>query len=88
MKIYKYKNKSNVIGPLIRNARINMDLTQESLAIKMQLENVEMSQKIISRIEKQERFVTDYELLTLLKILKINTSDLVNLLELNEKQDA
>ena len=62
-----------------------MDLTQESLAIKMQLENVEMSQKIISRIEKQERFVTDYELLTLLKILKINTSDLVNLLELNEK---
>ena len=83
MKIYKYKNKSNVIGPLIRNARINMDLTQESLAIKMQLENVEMSQKIISRIEKQERFVTDYELLTLLKILKINTSDLVNLLELN-----
>ena len=85
MKIYKYKNKSNVIGPLIRNARINMDLTQESLAIKMQLENVEMSQKIISRIEKQERFVSDYELLTLLKILKINTSDLVNLLELNEK---
>lgn len=85
MKIYKYKNKSNVIGPIIRNARINMDLTQESLAIKMQLENVEMSQKIISRIEKQERFVTDYELLTLLKILKINTSDLVNLLELNEK---
>ena len=85
MKIYKYKNKSNVIGPHIRNARINMDLTQESLAIKMQLENVEMSQKIISRIEKQERFVTDYELLTLLKILKINTSDLVNLLELNEK---
>ena len=85
MKIYKYKNKSNVIGPLIRNARINMDLTQESLDIKMQLENVEMSQKIISRIEKQERFVTDYELLTLLKILKINTSDLVNLLELNEK---
>lgn len=85
MKIYKYKNKSNVIGPLIRNARINMDLTQESLAIKMQLENVEMSQKIISRIEKQERFVTDYELLTLLKILKINTSDLVDLLELNEK---
>ena len=85
MKIYKYKNKSNVIGPLIRNARINMDLTQESLAIKMQLENVEMSQKIISRIEKQEHFVTDYELLTLLKILKINTSDLVNLLELNEK---
>ena len=55
------------------------------IAIKMQLENVEMSQKIISRIEKQERFVTDYELLTLLKILKINTSDLVNLLELNEK---
>ncbi|MBE5851861.1 MAG: XRE family transcriptional regulator [Lachnospiraceae bacterium] len=85
MKIYKYKNKSNVIGPIIRNARINMDLTQESLAIKMQLENVEMSQKIISRIEKQERFVTDYELLTLLKILKLNTSDLVELLEANEK---
>lgn len=84
MKIYTYKNKANLVGPIIRNARMDMKLTQEALAIKMQLENVEVTQKVISRIEKQERFVTDYELITLLKILKIDISELSNLIETSE----
>ena len=85
MKIYNYNGKANIIGKNIYNLRKKAGLSQEELAAKMQLNSIELSQKAISRIEKQERFVTDYELLTLLKILKINTSDLVNLLELNEK---
>lgn len=72
MKIYHYEGKSNIVGPAIKAARIKMHLSQEALAIRMQLKNIEISQKGISRIEKQERFVTDYELLAFSEILKTN----------------
>lgn len=81
MKIYNYKEKANVIGPMIRNARKKQKLSQESLAIKLQLEDVELTQKAISRIEKQERFVTDFELLALLKILKLDPAQLTSLVD-------
>lgn len=77
MKIYDYEGKSNIVGPKIKQLRISQKLTQEELAIKMQLENVELSQKVISRIEKQERFVADYELLTFCKVLKVEITDLL-----------
>ena len=72
MKIYDYQGKSNVIGPRLCEAHKNRNYSQEILAIKMQLENIEMSQKIISRIEKQERFVADYELIYFAKVLNVS----------------
>lgn len=72
MKIYNYEGKANIIGPNIRNIRIELHLSQEALATKMQLKNIEISQKVISRIEKQERFVTDYELLAFSEVLKVD----------------
>ena len=79
MKIYNYNGKANLIGPLIKEARIRLKLTQEELAIRMQLECLEMSQKTISRIEKQERFVTDFELLIFLKVLNLDINQLFTL---------
>lgn len=72
MKIYDYNGKANIIGPRLKAARRKMHYSQDTLAIKMQLENIEISQKVISRIEKQERFVTDYELLAFSKILNVS----------------
>ena len=77
MKIYDYEGKANIVGPKIKQLRIGQKLTQEELAIKMQLENVGLSQKVISRIEKQERFVADYELLTFCKVLKVDITELL-----------
>ncbi|MCI8495958.1 MAG: helix-turn-helix transcriptional regulator [Lachnospiraceae bacterium] len=79
MKIYHYEGKANIIGPQIKLARINQHLTQEELAIKMQLRNIEISQKVISRIEKQERFVADYELLAFSEVLKMDLYELFSL---------
>ena len=79
MKIYDYNGKANLIGPLVKEARLRQNLTQEELAIRMQLECIEMSQKTISRIEKQERFVTDYELFIFLKILNLDLTELLSL---------
>lgn len=78
MKIYNYNGKANICGLKIKAARIRQNLTQEELAIKMQLQNIEISQKVISRIEKQERFVADYELLAFSKILKVDLYDLLS----------
>ena len=72
MKIYDYNGKANLIGPQLKSARKRKKLSQEDLAAKMQLESIEISQKVISRIEKQERFVTDYELLIFAQVLNVN----------------
>lgn len=72
MKIYDYAGKANIIGLRLRSARKDMKMSQDELAVKMQLENIEISQKTISRIEKQERFVTDYELLAFSQVLHVS----------------
>ena len=41
---------------------------------KLQLENVILEQKAISRIEHGERLISDYELLAFAKVLKVSLS--------------
>lgn len=79
MKIYNYNGKANIIGPQLKTARKKKKLSQDVLAAKMQLNNIEISQKVISRIEKQERFVTDYELLAFANVLEMDIWDLLGL---------
>ena len=74
VKIYNYDGKANIVGRKIYELRKQQKLSQEELAAKMQLNNIEISQKVISRIEKQERFVTDYELLIFSQVLGISIS--------------
>ena len=78
VKIYNYDGKANFVGRKIYELRKEQGLSQEALAAKMQLNNVEISQKVISRIEKQERFVTDYELLVFSQVLGVSVYDLLN----------
>lgn len=77
MKIYNYNGKANIVGKKICELRKEQKLSQEELAIKMQLNSIEISQKVISRIEKSERFVTDYELLVFSKVLGVGIYDLL-----------
>ena len=77
MKIYDYDGKANIVGKKIYELRKQRKLSQEELAVKMQLNNIEISQKVISRIEKQERFVTDYELLAFSRVLGVSIYDLL-----------
>ena len=68
-----------MIGPRIKEARKALHYSQEDLAIRMQLSNIEISQKVISRIEKQERFVTDYELLVFSRVLHVSVGWLLGI---------
>jgi len=72
MKIYKYNGKCNISGEVIRNKRECTQISQEQLAVKLQLEGVNLSQKAISRIENGQRVVADYELRAIAKVLCVS----------------
>ena len=72
MKIYSYKGKKNLCGERIREARLKRRITQEDLAAKLQIEGITMERDSISRIEIGTRFVADYELVVLSKILGVS----------------
>lgn len=72
MKIYDFNGKKNISGHRIREARIKLHLSQKALAVRLKLEGVELERDSISRIEIGTRFVADYEIKILAKVL--NTS--------------
>ena len=77
MKIYDYHGKKNVCGDRVRDARQKQRLTQEDLAAKLQIAGVIMERDSVSRIEIGTRFVTDYELMVLSKVLDVSIQWLV-----------
>ena len=72
MKIYGLNGKNNIAGDQIKRARQQLGWSQSDLAAKLQLENVIVEQKAVSRMELGERLVADYELLALAKVLKVS----------------
>lgn len=73
MKIYDYKGRKNICGDRVREARQKKRFTQEALAAKLQIEGVTMERDSLSRIEIGTRFVTDYELKVLAKVLGVSS---------------
>jgi len=72
--------QGNVCGNRVRLGRAmhNLPLTQQELAIKIQLEyGLEVTGNIISRIEKGERHVIDEELRVIAKALNVSMDWLV-----------
>jgi DNA-binding XRE family transcriptional regulator len=56
------EQRRNIISKKLKQYRIERGMTQEELAAGMQARGVNIDQQAISRIEKNARFVTDYEL--------------------------
>ena len=79
MKKYDYHGKKNVCGDRVRDARQKQRLTQEDLAAKLQIAGVIMERDSVSRIEIGTRFVTDYELMVLSKVLDVSMQWLVGI---------
>lgn len=71
MRIYGVNGKKNIVGSRIKYIREKNGWSQSDLAAKLQVENVIVEQKAVSRMELETRLVTDYELLALAKILKV-----------------
>ena len=79
MKIYDFNGKKNICGKRIKEARKRLKLTQEALAAKLQIEGVNVERDSISRIEIGTRFVADFELVILCKILNVTPAYLLGM---------
>ena len=71
MKIYDYNGKKNLCGNRIREARLRHRLSQYDLAARLQTQGILIEQDSISRIEIGTRFVADYEVKVLAKVLNV-----------------
>lgn len=71
MKIYDYNGKKNLCGNRIREARLRQRLSQYDLAARLQTQGILIEQDSINRIEIGTRFVADYEVKVLAKVLNV-----------------
>lgn len=72
MKITILKEKRNLIGCRLKQARIEKGLTQQDLCAKLQTMGILIDRASISKIEQQKRIVTDYELLYISQVLELS----------------
>lgn len=80
-KIYYYDNK-NIISENLKTVREKKGISQSNLAAKLQTMNVNIDQQMISKIEKNKRQVTDYELACICKCLSTTPNDLLRFYEI------
>lgn len=62
----------NIFGSFIKTNRINLNISQETLAKKLNSFGLNIDQSAISRIENGTREMYDYELYCICKILGID----------------
>ncbi len=79
MKIYMYEGKKNICGKRIHEARTRLRITQSDLAAQLQINGVTIERDSISRIEIGTRFVADYELKVLARLLKVSVDWLLGI---------
>jgi transcriptional regulator with XRE-family HTH domain len=73
--------KKNIVGARIRKARTDAKppMTQTDLVARLQIEGLkDIDQPTVSRIEKGERLITDYEIKAMAKALKVSVGWLLN----------
>ena len=81
MKIYDYEGKKNICGERVHEARRKLKLTQSDLAARLQLAGILIERDSISRIEIGTRFVSDYEIREIARILKVSVLWLLDIEE-------
>ena len=86
MKQIQYFGNKNIISEKVKERRIELNISQTELAAKMQVMNVNIDQQMISKIEKNKRQVTDYELACLCKCLNVQPNYLLSDFEMNWKK--
>lgn len=72
MRINTPSDKNNIIGERLKTYRKQNKITQEDLSARLQLRGFTLDRTAISKIERGERFVPDYEVVAIAKSLKVD----------------
>ena len=78
MKKIQFNDNKNIISENLRSYREAAGLSQSQLAAKLQTVGINIDQQMISRSEKNQRQVTDYELAALCDILGVKPENMLN----------
>ena len=78
MKIFWDGQSKNIIGDKVRALRTSKGWTQKEVSEKLQLQGFEFSDLTVLRIEKGDRFVSDYELKALAHLFEVPYDDLLD----------
>lgn len=67
-----YNGNKNIIHRRLYEARTQKNVSQTELAARLQTMNVNIDQQMISRIERNQRQVTDYALICICRSLNVS----------------
>lgn len=67
--------KQNMVGPRIKQLRLEKGMTQKTLAERLETLAVYVCRGSISRIEEQKRTITDIELAGIPEVLQVDISE-------------
>ena len=71
-------NGKNLIGERLKELRAKKKLSQRDLARELQLIGIDMDKNVITRIETDKRYVTDFELQALKEIFNVSYDYLID----------
>ena len=73
-----FNGKKNIVSQKLREYREKAGVSQEQLAAQMQTLGANIDQQMISKIEKNQRMVTDYELACFCKLLNVSPEEMLS----------
>lgn len=79
VKIYDFNGRKNICGARVYEARTKKRLTQSELSARLQVRGITLERDSISRIEIGTRFVADYEVVEIAKVLDVSPMWLLGL---------
>jgi len=74
----------NVVGPVIRRLRNERDWSQELLAAKLQLNGWDCTRSWLAKIEAQQVYVKDFQLLYFCAVLGTELEELYSTLSISK----
>lgn len=79
----RFNEYRNIIGPLLKEHREQLNYTKTELSHKLELLGVELDRFELYKIETAKKSVKDFELIALCIVLDINMDELKNQFEKN-----
>ena len=73
---YNRLTMNNVVGKYIKKIREEQGLTQEQLAIRIEMAGWQIDRFVVSKIERSDRQVSDVEAQVIAKALKVSIASL------------
>jgi transcriptional regulator with XRE-family HTH domain len=81
MFINKYNGRNNIVGLALKKLRKEMNVSQRVIAEIFQENGIDVDKNAIQRMESGQRFITDIELVGIMKVFDVSFNQLMKFSE-------